>query len=104
MIIVHFESCITNRELSWLLGSSLCSLCPDFLQFPLNESRVLTDTLSSSSLQPSTKPKDHWKAAGDLSSRGCLYSFSKGGPACLKNYFIYLCSLPLLKYKSKKAK
>lgn len=26
MIIVHFESCITNRELSWLVGSPLCSL------------------------------------------------------------------------------
>lgn len=101
MIIVHFESCITNKELSWLVGSSVCSLCPDFLQFPLNESCVLTDTLSSFSLQPSTKPKDHWKAAGKH-SRGCLYSFFKGGPACLNNYFIYLYSLPLLKSKSKK--
>lgn len=74
MIIVHFESCITNEELSWLVGSSLCSLCPDFLQFPLNETLVLTDTLSGFSLQPSTKPKDHWKAAGSPPDVACVPS------------------------------
>lgn len=104
MVIVHFESCITKRQLSWLVGTSLCSPCPDFLQFPLNESHVLTDTLSSFFLAAKHKTKIWLESSwGSLLQRLPIFLL-QGRPCLPEELFMYLYSLPLLKSKNKKSR